>query len=95
MVRQWQELLHVITSYSIHYTKLYENYFWTLPPNTIEEIRKSIEENSNEKYDIGRTAQKLAKWTRELDTTRPVIANCILPSASLESGYADARNNFV
>jgi len=66
------------------------NYFWTLPPNTIEEIRKSIEENSNEKYDIGRTAQKLAKWTRELDTTRPVIANCILPSASLESGYADA-----
>ena len=41
-------------------------------------------------YDIGRTAQKLAAWTRQMDTTRVVTANCILPSISFESGYIDA-----
>ena len=40
-------------------------------------------------YDIGRTAQKLAAWTRQMDTTRVVTANCILPSISFETGYID------
>ena len=35
-------------------------------------------------------AKTLAAWTRALDSTRPVIANCILPSASFQTGYADA-----
>lgn len=66
------------------------NYFWSQPPHSIEEIRRLLKELPKGKYDIGETAQKLAKWTKELDTSRPVIANCILPSASYESGYADA-----
>ncbi|MDZ8117524.1 sugar-binding domain-containing protein [Pontiella agarivorans] len=66
------------------------NYFWEQPPNSIEEIKRLLKELPREEYDIGETAQRLAKWTREMDTSRPVIANCILPSASYESGYADA-----
>ena len=66
------------------------NYFWSLPPNSPEQIKKQMETLPRGKYDIGETAQKLADWTRELDTTRYIIANCILPSSSYESGYIDA-----
>ena len=66
------------------------NYFWAEPPYSTEEIKKQLETLPRGKYDIGETAQKLSKWTKELDLTRPVTANCILPSASHLSGYADA-----
>ncbi|MBW1296229.1 glycoside hydrolase family 2 TIM barrel-domain containing protein [Aquimarina litoralis] len=66
------------------------NYFWEKPPYSTEEIKKMLETLPKGKYDIGETAQKLAKWTRELDTTRYITANCILPSASHLSGYTDA-----
>lgn len=66
------------------------NYFWTLPPNDKETIKANIQKIPRDPYDIHTTAQKLSQWTKEMDTTRPVIANCILPSASYESGYVDA-----
>lgn len=66
------------------------NYFWTLPPYSIEKIRDNISKLPPDCYEIGKTAHKLSKWTKELDKTRPVVANCILPSASYESGYIDA-----
>jgi len=66
------------------------NYFWNPPPYSTEKIRRLQDSLPRHKYQIGETAQKLADWTREIDTTRPVIANCILPSASYESGYAAA-----
>ncbi len=66
------------------------NYFWDEPPYTVEEIRENVKKLPRELYEVGDTAKKLAKWTREVDTTRPVVANCILPSASYESGYTDA-----
>ena len=66
------------------------NYFWSEPPNSPEKIKELLATLPRERYDIGETARKLANWTRDLDTTRPVIANCILPSASHFSGYADA-----
>ncbi len=65
-------------------------YFWTEPPYSIEEIRRRMGELSEEHIEIGKTAQMLSAWTKEIDTSRPVIANCILPSASYESGYVDA-----
>lgn len=65
-------------------------YFFTEPPYSIDEIRRRMAEIPREQYEIADTAKKLADWTKELDTTRPVIANCILPSASYESGYTDA-----
>ncbi|MGC6589163.1 glycoside hydrolase family 2 TIM barrel-domain containing protein [Paenibacillus sp. Dod16] len=66
------------------------NYFWTLPPYSIDKIRENVKLLPVDKYEIGDTAKKLAKWTKEIDSTRPVIANCILPCASYESGYTDA-----
>ena len=66
------------------------NYFWSQPPNAPEKIKEIYKTFPHGEYTIGATAKKLADWTREMDTTRPVIANCILPSASFETGYADA-----
>ncbi|QCX40349.1 glycoside hydrolase family 2 protein [Aureibaculum algae] len=66
------------------------NYFWSESPYSIEEIKRELETLPKEKYDIGETAHKLSKWTKELDTTRPVTANLILPSVSHLSGYTDA-----
>ncbi|MFI3238301.1 MAG: glycoside hydrolase family 2 TIM barrel-domain containing protein [Lachnospiraceae bacterium] len=66
------------------------NYFFSEPPCTTEEIRANMKNLPKEKHEIGDTAMKLATWTKEIDTTRPVIANCILPSASYEAGYTDA-----
>ena len=66
------------------------NYFWSEPPHSVEEIKHQLATLPKEKYDIGETAQKLSKWVKALDTTRPVTANLILPSASHLSGYADA-----
>lgn len=66
------------------------NYFWTLPPYSREKIKDNIRQIPREHYEIGETAHKLAAWTKEMDVTRPVVANCILPSASYESGYTDA-----
>ncbi len=66
------------------------NYFWEEPPYTVEEIRENVSKLPKELYEVGDTAKKLAKWTKEMDTSRPIIANCILPSASYESGYTDA-----
>ncbi|MBR8534019.1 DUF4982 domain-containing protein [Carboxylicivirga sediminis] len=66
------------------------NYFWSPTPLKPEQIKKRYEELEALDHSIGETAQKLSKWTKELDTTRPVIANCILPSASYVTGYADA-----
>jgi len=66
------------------------NYFWSKPPNSTKEIKKQLKTLPKEKYDIGETAKKLSMWVKELDTTRPVTANLILPSASHLSGYTDA-----
>ncbi|MFY0687665.1 MAG: DUF4982 domain-containing protein [Cyclobacteriaceae bacterium] len=66
------------------------NYFWELPPLTAEQINERQNEYPPAQYELAKTAQKLADWTRELDTTRPITANCILPSASHVTGYSAA-----
>ena len=66
------------------------NYFWELPPITSAEIKQRYQESPEEEYVLSETAHKLANWTREMDTTRAVVANCILPSVSHVSGYTDA-----
>ncbi len=67
---------------------------WTLwrtetPPNTPEQVREFWAHYPEQTFRIGETARKLAAWTREMDATRPVTANCILPTSSFETGYAD------
>lgn len=66
------------------------NYFWSQPPLSPLEIKEAYENQPAGNYTIGTTAKKLAGWTRELDNTRPVVANCILPSVSFVTGYTDA-----
>jgi hypothetical protein len=67
---------------------------WTLwrtktPPHTPEQVREYWKNFPKQTFSIGETAAKLAKWTREMDTTRLVTANCILPTSSFETGYTD------
>lgn len=66
------------------------NYFWALPPYSFADIQERYEELPKGQHVLEKTARQLATWTREMDSTRLVIANCILPSVSLGSGYADA-----
>ncbi|MEM8893742.1 MAG: glycoside hydrolase family 2 TIM barrel-domain containing protein, partial [Bacteroidota bacterium] len=66
------------------------NYFWDPPPLTIEQIRERHKDIAPRKYELAKTAMKLSKWTKEMDTTRVVTANLILPSASHETGYTEA-----
>lgn len=66
------------------------NYFWSKPPLSPQEMLKRFNEIKPDKYELAKTAQKLSRWTKELDTTRPVVANTILPAISHISGYGDA-----
>lgn len=68
---------------------------WTLwrtsiPPHTPEQVRDFWQAYPEQTYNIADTARKLAAWTREKDPTRPVTANCILPTSSFETGYTEA-----
>lgn len=65
---------------------------WTLwrteiPPHTPEEVRDFWASFPDQTFDMGETALKLANWTRQMDATRPVTANLILPTSSLETSY--------
>lgn len=65
--------------------------FWSVGPKFApEEIKARYDALPKGKYDIAETAHKLSGWVRELDTTRPVTANMVLPQVSHVSGYADA-----
>lgn len=66
------------------------NNSWDEPYISKQEVRERLEKGQVTEKKIGETAHKLARWVKECDTTRPVTANCIFPSASFESGYADA-----
>lgn len=66
------------------------NYFFTPPPLTYDQIRERLANLPEKQPTLTETAHQLAQWTREMDTTRPVVGNCILPSVSLVSGYTDA-----
>jgi hypothetical protein len=66
------------------------NYFHSKPPIPSEEIKRRFHESPEGEYVLAKTADKLSRWLKEIDTTRPVTANLILPSASHVSGYTDA-----
>lgn len=63
--------------------------YWNRVPDLSADEMKARYKNLPEReYVLTETAQRLANWTRELDPTRPVTANLIIPVASLASGYA-------
>lgn len=67
-----------------------EGFFWTLPPFSSDEIKARFDQLPEEEHVLTKTAHQLAQWTREMDTTRPVVSNCVLPSVSHISGFVDA-----
>ena len=58
-----------------------------ISPEQSKTLFASLAPVSNE---LAETAAKLAAWTREIDTTRPITANLVTPSVSHHSGYVDA-----
>lgn len=66
------------------------DYYWDEPPFSIEEIKNNFEVADKGKFDLAKTAKDLSKWVKEIDTTRPVTSNLVIPSVSNFSGYADA-----
>ncbi|MGJ8694486.1 MAG: glycoside hydrolase family 2 TIM barrel-domain containing protein [Thalassotalea sp.] len=66
------------------------NYFFNPPFITPEEINQRFHTSEEQGYVLAKTAKKLSTWVKELDTTRPVTANLILPSVSHITGYTDA-----
>ncbi len=65
------------------------NYYWDEPPYQPKEIEQRFYADNKEDI-LVKTAQNLSAWVKELDTTRPVTANLVIPSVSNFSGYADA-----
>nr|WP_320118878.1 glycoside hydrolase family 2 TIM barrel-domain containing protein [uncultured Marinifilum sp.] len=65
--------------------------YWNkIPHLTADEMKARYNALPDRKYKLAETAQKLSNWVKDLDTTRPVTANLIIPVASCASGYANA-----
>ncbi|MER2493795.1 glycoside hydrolase family 2 protein [Catenovulum sediminis] len=65
------------------------NYYWSAPPRTPEQIKQALKAQPIKGKSLAQTAAKLAKWTREMDLTRPVTANLVTPSSSHLEGYTE------
>ncbi len=63
---------------------------WDLPPYSPEKIKEMIAAIPEERYTLRKTANQLATWTRELDLSRHVVSNCVMPASSHLDGYTDA-----
>ncbi|MDC0584106.1 DUF4982 domain-containing protein [Bacteroidales bacterium] len=66
------------------------NYYLDAPPLSIEEMKNNFYSADSGMHNLAHTAQNLSAWVKELDTTRPVTANLVMPSIGHFSGYADA-----
>ena len=65
--------------------------YWNkIPHLTPEQMKERHKALPDRKYKLEETAKRLSKWVKEIDTTRPVTANLIIPVASCATGYADA-----
>ena len=64
------------------------SYWNAIPKLTAEEMKARYEALPDRKYKLAETAKRLAGWVREMDSSRPVTANLIIPVASCASGYA-------
>ncbi|MFI3249023.1 MAG: glycoside hydrolase family 2 TIM barrel-domain containing protein [Rikenellaceae bacterium] len=65
--------------------------YWNqIPKLTPEQMKARYDKLPEQKYNLAQTAQRLARWVKEVDTTRPVTANLIIPVASCVTGYAAA-----
>ncbi|WOO39307.1 sugar-binding domain-containing protein [Rubellicoccus peritrichatus] len=66
------------------------DYYLHEPPYDDAKRRRIFNETDHGEHILAETAARLATRVRELDTTRPVTANMVIPTVSQFSGYADA-----
>lgn len=66
------------------------SYYNTEPYLTPEQIKKRFYNGEPDNYELAVMAKNLSKWIKEVDTTRPVTANLVIPAVSYFSGYTDA-----
>lgn len=66
------------------------DYYWDLPPYDEAKRKEVFAEKSRTEYNLAETAKRLADPIRELDRTRPVTANLVIPTVSGFSGFMDA-----
>jgi len=67
-----------------------KKYYYDEPPITISEMKERFANDLPKKYELAKTISKLSKFTKTIDTTRPVTANLVIPTISHISGYTDA-----
>ena len=67
-----------------------KNYWNRIPQISAKEMQDRYKALPEREHKLAETAARLVKWTKEIDTTRIVTANLIIPVASLASGYAGA-----
>jgi len=65
-------------------------YWNAIPKLTAAEMKARYEALPEREYVLAETAKRLSKWVKEVDTTRAVTANLIIPVASCATGYAEA-----
>jgi len=65
-------------------------YWNAIPKLTAKQMQDRYNSLPDRKYKLAETAQRLSNWVKDVDTTRAVTANLIIPVASCASGYAAA-----
>jgi hypothetical protein len=60
------------------------------PPLDVPAMRARFEAADPGEYQLATVAHQLSGWIKELDTTRPVTANLVLPCVGHWSGFTDA-----
>lgn len=66
------------------------NYYWDLPPHDLATRKEIFEATAPGEHVLAETADALAQWIKEVDDSRVVTANVVMPSVSYFSGYIDA-----
>ncbi len=78
-----------------HYSKTYEavngkvQYYKFEPNYDSLTVKNAMDKITGGNDPLAKTAKKLSKWVKEMDTTRPVTCGNVHPSIGLASGYAD------
>ncbi|WP_343330808.1 glycoside hydrolase family 2 TIM barrel-domain containing protein [Polaribacter staleyi] len=65
-------------------------YWGSEPIFSPEEMKTRYDASKKGEFILAETAKKLSDWTKELDITRPITSNFVIPQVSMVSGYADA-----
>lgn len=66
------------------------DYYWNEPPYNLQELKERYSEKEQGEHVLAEQAADLSRWIKEVDRSRVVTANLVMPSISHFSGYTDA-----